>query len=141
MMIMLSTMYTRKYGNNLNSEFNPSNLFPKKDASKKNSKPEDSNMQIQRDIESINVSDISAVRMMIEGDKTVQIRSENLIKIAKLITSSYKKTDFTAWELQDAYDMISQNYKSSLSPSQYKRIQEVVKVFVDKWGKIEFIKK
>ncbi len=38
LMIILSTMYTRKYGNTLNSEFNPSNLFPKsKDVSNKTS--------------------------------------------------------------------------------------------------------
>ena len=78
--------------------------------------------------------------MYIKWEKTIQIRAENLIKIAKLITQKYKKVEFAPSELQDVYKTISTQYKSSLSPSQYKRIKEVVKLFVDKGGKIEFVK-
>jgi len=61
------------------------------------------------------------------------------MKIAKMITQEYGKMSFAPSELQAAYQTISQDYKSSLSPAQYKKIKDIVKLFVDKGGKIEFI--
>jgi len=166
LMITLSAMYTRKYGNNLNSEFNISNLFPKNNkesherykkqsTTSKNSsknivgdveqervKVEPKKTKIQTDIESIDITWISWVRIKSSWKKqTVQIRAENLIKISKLIASTYKKTSFKPGELQKAYNMIQQDYKSSLSPAQYKKIQSIVKEFVELWWEIEFITK
>ena len=82
LMIVLSTMYTRKYGNNLNSEFNISNIFSKKEKIVEN--------KIMQDIESIDISNIKKVRLVFnKEEKAIQIRAENLIKIAKLISNSY----------------------------------------------------
>lgn len=143
LMIILSTMYTKKYGNTMNSEFRISNLFPKKekDNTEEISQEKVPSSSVQNDIESIDVRGISGVRMRISGDKVIQVRAENLIKIAKLICKSYGKNNFEAGELKKAYEMISSDYKSSLSPSQYKKIQDVVQLFVEKWGSIEFVTK
>ena len=151
-MIVLSTMYTKKYGHTLNKEFNLSNLFPKdnKDSHEKYKKKIDSNIEqdstkvqstIQRDIEAIDITGISSVKLrFLNEEKAVQVRSDNLVKIAKLIANTYKKTDFKPWELQKAYTMIEADYKSSLSPAQYKKIRDLVKKFVDQGGSIEFVK-
>ena len=66
-MIAISTMYTRKYGNNLNSEFNPSNLFSQKE-NKQDTKADTKTPQkdIQSSIESIDISGIIGVRMYID---------------------------------------------------------------------------
>jgi len=58
LMIVLSTMYTRKYGNTLNSEFNLSNLFPK-NTKKQNTPKTEPISTIQSDIQSVNISGIS----------------------------------------------------------------------------------
>ena len=151
LMIAVSTMYTRKYGNTLNSEFNPSNLFPEntkihKDYSVKQEsvsikETQDKKSTVQQDIESVNISWIIWVRLLFNGeDKPVQIRAENLIKIAKILENTYKKKVFKAWELSQAFSMISQNYKSDLSPAQYKKIKDLVEKFVELGGSIEFVK-
>jgi len=159
LMIAMSTMYTKKYGNNLNREFNISNVFPKDDAktnknssSQKDRKNErwdivhaqkiDSKSKIQKDIESINISDISSINLhFTDSDTPVSIRAENLLKISKLICNTYKKKTFKPWELQQAYDKIESNYKSTLSPAQYTKIRKLIKRFVDVGWKIEFVKK
>jgi hypothetical protein len=74
-------MYTRKYGNNLNSEFSPSNLFPKNNkeshdpyisSEEKTLTQEEEKIivpekksKIQTDIESIDISNISSVKLHI----------------------------------------------------------------------------
>jgi len=63
LMIAISTMYTRKYGNNLNSEFNPSNLFSQKEKNQDTKTPQ---KDIQSSIESIDISGIIGVRMYID---------------------------------------------------------------------------
>ena len=54
LMIVLSTMYTKKFGNNLNAEFKISNLFPKNntESHKKYISPEESKI---RDIKKENI--------------------------------------------------------------------------------------
>lgn len=153
LMIVLSTMYSKKFGNNLNSEFKISNLFPKdnEDSHKKyksniTKEPEQEIVEVkstvQKDIEKINVSWISWVKLSFNGDEqSVQIRAENLVKIAKLITNTYKKTEFIPGELEKAYKLIESDYKSELSPAQYKKIRSLVKRFVDEGGSIELVKK
>lgn len=159
LMIILSTMYTRKYGNTLNREFNLENLFPKnsstlwKDTSQgesfavetqkaKKEAPEKKNT-IQEDIENITLdSDIIWVRMYINGtEKPIQIRAQNLMKIAKLIENTLHKTEFASWELKDTYTIVTQNYKSSLPTEQYKKIEEIVWEFAKHGGKMEFVRK
>ncbi len=153
LMIVLSTMYTKKFGNNLNSEFKLSNLFPKDNEDShqkyKTQKKEvtqqekvEAKSTVQKDIEKIDVSEISGVKLTFNGDeKAVQIRAENLLKIAKLITNTYKKTEFAPWELEKAYKLIESDYKSELSPAQYTKIRTLVKRFVDEGGSIELVKK
>lgn len=144
LMIILSTMYTRKYGNTLNREFNLENLFPKNPSAGKkyisesehfvgdsNSKKEtisEKKSNIQQDIENIKVDEsIIGVRMYINGtEKPIQIRAQNLLKIAKLIENTLRKTEFSAGELSDIYSLVTQNYKSSLPAEQYKKIEEIV---------------
>ena len=144
LMIILSTMYTRKYGNTLNREFNIENLFPNNpnarkkditesehfvvDSGSKKEKASEKKSHIQQDIENIILDeDIIGVRMYISGtQKPVQIRAKNLMKMAKLIENTLKKTEFQAGELSDIYMLVTQNYKSSLPAEQYKKIEEIV---------------
>jgi len=148
LMIVLSTMYTKKFWNNLNAEFKFSNLFPRDNSESHNKyRPKQEKVtvaksKVQQDIEKIDVWEFSWVKLKFTwDDKAVQIRAENLVKIAKLIANTYKKTDFKAGELEQAYELIESDYKSDLSPSQYTKIRSLVKRFVDVGGSIEFIKK
>jgi hypothetical protein len=148
LMIILSTMYTKKFGNTLGKDFSPSNLFSSSKIDKdiapeipKKSDTEKSKSQIQTDIESIDIWNIISVKLhVLWEEKAVTIRAKNLIKISKLIANTYKKTEFNPGELKWAYDMIKKDYKSSLSPAQYKKLKDLVSQFVKKGGSIEFIK-
>lgn len=152
LMIILSTMYTKKFGNTLNNEFNLKNLFPKQNLPKEGAEEEisekeiaEKNMKkssIQEDIEKTVIEgEIIWVRMFINGtDKPVQIRAKNLLKIAKLIENTHHKNEFSPGELSDIYTLVTQNYKSTLPAEQYKKIEEIVAQFVKYGGKMEFVK-
>lgn len=147
LMIVISTMYTRRYGNTLNDEFSLSNLFPEIDGSTE--KLEDSQEQkspqssdMMDDIDAVDVEGISSVKMKINGqDKILQVRAKRLTQIIKLVTDTVWKNTFAAWELNDIYESITNNYRSDLSPSQYKRIKDIMKGFVDNGWSVEFIQK
>jgi len=160
LMIVLSTMYTKKYGNNLNKEFNLSNLFPENNRASHNkyiSKNDDvliwdvaqesikipaNKSAIQKDIESVKINGISSIKLRFnKEEKSVNVRATNLIKIAKLIVWKYKKSEFQPWELQQAFSFIEKNYKSDLSPAQFTKIKQLVEKFVQQGWSIEFIKK
>ena len=156
LMIVLSTMYTRKYGNTLNSEFSPTNLFDADSFNSKNTPSshtqettqekvithEEQKSWVMQEIEKTDVSKYSAVRMKISGvDKSFTIRAINLIKIAKIIESDFGKTVFTAWELSEIQSSVLSEYKSELPESQYNKLKEVVAAFVEHGGEIEFIRK
>ena len=80
--------------------------------------------------------------MYIHGtEKAIQVRAVNLIKIAKLIENTLHKTEFRPWELSEMYALVTKNYKSSLSPEQYKKIEQIVGEFVKHGGKMEFVNK
>jgi hypothetical protein len=153
LMIILSIMYTKKFGNTLNKDFSPSNLFPEKTWKWDKDTEEDSQSfektdviysqenTVMQDISKVNIAGIKWVRMSINGkEKAIQIRTENLTKITKMIVASKWKQEFKAWELKDVYKLISKDYKSQLPPAQYNKIQERVEQFVEHGGKIEFIK-
>lgn len=148
LMIALSTMYTKKYGNTLGKDFSPSNILGEIGLSGTETTTKDQNSSTKKvisddlmgDIKKVKIWDTIWVRMRINGnDKPIQIRAENLIKIAKLITKKYWKTSFKAGELQDTYELITKDYKSELPANQYKRITEIVKMFVDNGWEIEFV--
>lgn len=146
LMIVLSTMYTRKYGNTLGKDFSPANILteitPQWEKVEKtvHTQEQKTTSKVMQDIKNVDTNGIVGVRMKINGvEKPIQIRAENLVKITKLVTNMYGKTSFKAWELQNVYDTIETQYKSQLPASQYKRIKEIVKSFVDHGGEIEFV--
>ncbi|MCD5374967.1 DUF2339 domain-containing protein [Candidatus Gracilibacteria bacterium] len=150
LMIVLSTMYTKKFGNTLGKDFSLANLFPEGEGNNTVESPSDPlennekntpKSQIQTDIESIDIKGINSVKLHFNGEeKPVTVRAENLIKISKLIANTYKKTEFKPGELKQAYTMIENEYKSALSPTQHKKLKTLVAQFVEKGGSIEFIK-
>ena len=156
LMIILSTMYTRKYGNNLNAEFSPENLFPKDISEKKTSVTKQSDLtpqesvkvsekqesSLMQEIQKTDVSNYSAVRMKISGvSKTFTIRAVNLVKIAKIIEAHFGKNTFSAGELSEIQKNVLAEYKSELPESQFKKLKEVVAAFVKHGWEIEFIEK
>lgn len=156
LMIVLSTMYTRKYGNTLNSEFSPTNLFDTEAFNSKSSSSshtqetaqekviasEEQTSWVMQEIENTDVSEYSAVRMKISWiGKTFTIRAINLIKIAKIIENTLWKKTFEAWELSEIQKSVLSEYKSDLPKEQFKKLKEVVAAFVEHGGEIEFIEK
>ena len=130
-LIFISTLYTKKFWDNLTKEFDISNLLNK----------EKETFLINQKIKNIDVSKYKAVKFKFNNWKSLSIRAENLVKITKLVTDMNNKTSFKAKELNNIYDYIVNNYKTELSPSNYKKILEIMEKFVEFWGSIEFVEK
>ncbi len=149
LMIIISTRYTKKYGNNIVWEFSLSNItntwnidFGDDDTQSETTTSNidaDKNLLINEKIKSIDVSNIRWVKFYVNDWDNVEIRAENLIKISKMITNDFTDVDFEKWELQDTYDFVISNYKSELSKATYDKIVNIMKQFVDKWWKVEAI--
>ena len=142
--IIISTLYTKKYWDNLLKEFSLKNLknnSKNKDLQTKKEE-EENNFIINKEIKNIDVSDIKSVKFNFNNWKSIRIRAENLIKISKLVVDKFDwKTNFSPNELSETFEFIKQNYKTELSKDNYKKILEIMKKFVEFWWKVEFIKK
>lgn len=95
---------------------------------------------INQKIENINVDEIQAILFSQNDGKTFTIKSKNLFKIAILIQNKKEKTQFEAWELQEIYDYILENYSSTLSKEDFKKLNWILKTFVDIGGEFTFKK-
>ena len=70
--------------------------------------------------------------------KVIKIKSENLIKISKLIIKNAGRSSFKPNELQPLYEQISKGYETELSATDYKKIMGVMKEFVEFGGEVSF---
>ncbi|MDD2871931.1 MAG: DUF2339 domain-containing protein [Candidatus Gracilibacteria bacterium] len=145
LLIIISTRYTKKYGNNLKGEFNFSNFYngnnTEKSSISTNKKPQNITKIINKKIEKIDVSDIRGIKFYINGGDTVEIRAENLIKIVKLITNDFTDTKFEKGELVDTYNYVLENFKSDLSKATYDKILLVLNQFIEQGGEVDAIYK
>lgn len=140
LMIYISTLYTRKYPGNLMKEFNPGNL---KDTLNP-SVSEDSETEpvktfvINEKISTVDIGDTKKVTFTLATGTSFTVKTKNCIKIAKLIERKMGKTKFVKGELEEIYAYVVKNYKSELSPADYKKIVEVVGEFVKTGGRVDF---
>ncbi len=158
-LIVISIMYSKKYGSNLKGEFdfgnivwselNPylwnniplsctkgissaKNLYPleEKEATKWN--------LINEKIKDIDDNGYKSVQFIFRNKKRATIKAKSLIKIAILIKDKLWKTDFEEWELKEIYDFVVKNYSSELSKDDYEKVVGVLKEFVEEGGEVKF---
>lgn len=96
---------------------------------------------INQKIENIDISDIESIKLVANDYKTIQIKSENFYRVVKMILENTNKTSFEPNELESIYQYILANYETSLWEETYKKIQEILSIFVKNWGKVEVIYK
>lgn len=145
-LIFISTIYTKRYWDNLLGEFRISNLFKQK---KINSVQDDDifkdtteeDLLINKEIKNINIDDYKSVTFIINNERKAEIRAKNLVKISKMLIDKFWKNKYKAWELQDAYDFILSNYKTKLSKRDYDKIVSILKDFVKLWWEVILNKK
>ena len=159
--IIISTLYTKRYWDNLLWEFSLDNLkdiekLPNKE-SKKEEKVENNSLWkkeinkkevketkfiINDEIKNIDVSNIKTVKFSFSNWKNISIRAVNLIKISKLIVRELDwKTKFEKWDLSDIYEYVKNNYKSELSKDNYDKIIVIIEKFVLLGWEVIFIEK
>lgn len=145
LLIIISTRYTRKYGNNLKWEFNFSNLVDK--SSKNDSKDNISknwNTQkipkyniINSQIQDIDISNIDSIKFYPNWEKVFSSKAKNVKKIVKLILKNNNTATFEPGELLEKYNYIIENYESELTKRDFNILKGVIKNFIDTWGKVE----
>ncbi len=152
MLIIISSMYSKKYGNQLKWEYQLSNLFGKKsyqetqnvrkkdpkatphgEAVKANTK---SVIDINQKIADIDIDNIDCVTFAPIDGKKFRTKSRNLLKIVVMIMWEETTKSFEANELLTSYKYIMKNYKSDLNQRDLERIKTVVFDFVKKWGTV-----
>lgn len=89
-------------------------------------------------INQVDIGDITMVIFTMSSGKTVKVKSKNLIKITKLVEAKLGKSEFEKDELQEIYTYVLNNYRSELSPADFKKITEVMEEFVALGGKVSF---
>lgn len=152
--IIISTMYTKKYWDNLLWELSFSNLgYWDKDIDSSNSNEDAKNNEnitsvnneelhsVNKKIKDIDVSEFKSVKFKINNWEIIQIRTLNLLRISKLIIVSNNKNVFKEWELAKTYEFIVKNYKTDLTKNNYDKILKIIGEFVEKGWEVELIKK
>lgn len=133
MLIVISTMYSRKYGSKLKWEFQLSNLFTQSNNNSAEEPKMSSPESIHIQLDAIDVSDIQSVTFQPNGAKPFSTKSQNLMKIVKMVMKDTKQQEFAPNELISAYKMITANYQSNLTKTEYNRVKWVIYDFVVSW--------
>lgn len=146
LLIVVSTRYSKKYGNNLVWEFNFKNLssqnkikeVPKRDTIKKsesiknNTKVEISNEDITKQIKNIDISWISMISFKIDSKIAFSTKSKNIIQIVIYVLKKTWLKQFEAWELIPFYDFVTSHYISDLNTRDLSTVKNAFKTFVEK---------
>ena len=147
--IIISTMYTKRYWNNIIKEFSPNNLLNKKVTRKPHpwipspsqEKEATKKWLINEKIEDIDIWNIGSVQFKFKTE-TVSIRAVNLVKITKLVINKLNwQTVFKKNELKNIYTYVKTNYKSDLSKANYDKIISILERFVKEWWEVKLIEK
>ena len=160
--IIISTLYTKRFWDNLTWEFSLDNLKDetskekinkntwnkkenieqKKEIKKVENKSKKEDFIINDNIEDIDISEIKSARFIFKNWKSISIRAVNLVKITKLVIEQLNgQTKFQSWELSDIFKYIKSNYKTELSKDNYEKITDIMKKFVKEGWEVELIKK
>ncbi len=139
--IVISTLYSKRYWDNLIWEFSFNNISWKKNNNKWKEKlnkelKEEKRYIINEKLKDIDIWSYKSVTFKFINWRKVIIKAKNLIKIALFITRELWKNTFDWWELKDVYKTIVNNYKSSLNKRDYKKIKDILKDFVDDWWEV-----
>lgn len=150
LLIIISILYSRKYWENLMWEFSPWNLTDNNDnqeskiknekkeiVNKKETISEEEKIKITNKIKDIDISDYNIAIFKIDWKAAFKTSSKNLLQIIIYVTKTTWLNKFEAWELDDFYDYIKNNYISNLNSRDYNTVANTFKIFVDKWGEIE----
>ena len=136
LLLLVSTLYTRKYWNNILLEMKFSSFIDKKEEINK----EKNNFFMEK-LTKIDVSNIKVIRFFPKKSENFTIRAKNIMKLAVLIEWKMEKNIFKPWELLEVYNHVIKNYKTKLSRREYDKIRTSVKMFIDEWGRIEIVEK
>ena len=158
--IIISTLYTKRFWDNLLWEFSLSNLksenndleedIIKNKEEKINKQYIEENNDIEdgkeenpfmKKLKKVDIEDIKVVRFFPKSWEKFTIRAKNLIRVSKLIIEKTWKTSFKSGELQNMYDFVIKNYKSDLSRREYDKIRSTVKDFIISGWEVELVKK
>ncbi len=147
--ITISTLYTKKYGNNIFGELNFDNLktpLPETTPIQKEEKTNKVDKESKDDnfmekLEWVNVDNIKVIRFIPVRSKKFTIRAKNLLRVTKLVTKQFWKNKFEAGELSSVYSYIIKHYKTKLSRREYDKIRTTIKEFIDEGGEVEVVKK
>lgn len=130
LLIIISTLYSKKYSSNLKGEFHVKNF---KELKLKQ------HFTINETIKDISTGKDTKVRFAFAGGEVISTQTKNIIKIAKLVTSKYGKNTFEAGELEAAYEYILKNYKSQLLKKDYEQVVQILARFVKEGGRIQLV--
>jgi len=95
MMMIISSLYSKKYGNQLKGEFFFSNITRDSIPEKKIiTKKVTQKTTLNDTIIDINIDGIYAIKFELNGGEKFSTRAKNLIKIIKFVTDNAEKTSF-----------------------------------------------
>jgi hypothetical protein len=148
MLMVISSMYSKKYGNKLKWEYQLSNILGNSEVQKENkkttahgetvttNKKTTGEIDINQKIKDIDISGIEYVTFEPNGGKKFSTKAKNLMRIVVMIMWRDSEESFEANELLDSYKYIMRNYKSDLNERDLTRIKSVVFDFVKKGGTV-----
>jgi len=145
LMIIISSMYTKRFKGNMIKEFNITNALSSEEFEKEEDKKTSSyttinstniNYVINQKITDVSIDNLSSAIFIQSDGRRYEIRTKNMIRLAKMVTNGSKKTQFKAWELLSTFDYIVANYQSEISVADYKKIVSLLEEFVKNGGEI-----
>ncbi len=145
LMIIISSMYTKRFKWNLMKEFNIANAMTSEEfeieedeamPSYTTENSANTNYVMNQKIADVSIENLSSAVFIQNDGKRYEIRTKNMIRLAKMVIDGSKKTQFEAWELLSTFEYIVANYQSEVSVADYKKIVSLLEEFVKNGGEI-----
>lgn len=144
LMIYLSQLYGKYVSRSWKDELALKNIVgessvPMRDVPEKNENP--FIWDLGSELKNISVSAFSAVRFIPYSWDTFILKRVSVMRLAKHITDTLGKTQFSSNELSSAYDYVLQNLRSTLSKEELDSLLGKLRKWIEVGGNIEFVNK
>lgn len=96
--------------------------------------------ELDTELKNVSVSAYSAV-IFSTPSESFTVKRASVIKIARHITSTLKRSKFAPNELESAYNYVLHNISSGMQKTELDNLLVKIKKWISEWGSVEFVEK
>lgn len=97
--------------------------------------------KLQQELIHVNIDGYTAVQFQSANGNQFLVKRASVLRLAKHITDTYRRTTFHPRELESAYQFVLSNLESTMPKKDLDMLLEKIKMWIEQGGSVNYISK